>query len=104
MYGGTFRREDPPERHAQGGWDVPPAWQIDRAAGRSFCYNVFWTFGGGLPLRRWLFGAAFSLAMGLSQVAFAASLRPVSSIVDIDAILIGVITLAAFLWMYSFIA
>lgn len=55
-------------------------------------------------MRRWLFGAAFLLAMGLSQVALAAPLHPVGSMVGVDAILIGVITLAAFLWMYSFIA
>lgn len=68
-----------------------------------FCYNILWTFGGDISVRRWLFGAAFLLAMGLSQVALAAPLHPIGSMVGVDAILIGVITLAAFLWMYSFI-
>lgn len=55
-------------------------------------------------MRRWLFGAAFTLAMGLSQVALAAPLHPVSSTVGVDAVIIGVLTVAVFLWLYSLIA
>jgi len=55
-------------------------------------------------LRRWLFLGVFSGAMLLGQVALAAGSTVQGTVVDMDAALIGVITLAIFLWIYSMIA
>jgi hypothetical protein len=53
-----------------------------------------------------LFGIVFTLAMALGQVALAASApfqAPYGSPGTV-AILVGVLTVAVFLWIYSFIA
>ena len=55
-------------------------------------------------LRRWLFLGVFSGAMLLGQVALAAGSAVQGTVVDVDAALVGVITLAIFLWIYSMIA
>jgi hypothetical protein len=55
-------------------------------------------------LRRWLFLGVFSGAMLLGQVALAAQNAVQGFVVDMDAVLVGVITLAIFLWIYSMIA
>ncbi len=55
-------------------------------------------------MRRWLFLGVLSGAMMLSQVAFAAGSAVQGAVVDMDAVLVGVITVAVFLWIYSMIA
>ena len=62
------------------------------------------THGRWRSLRRWLFLGLFSGAMLLGQVASAAGSAVQGAVVDMDAILVGVITLAIFLWIYSMIA
>ncbi len=55
-------------------------------------------------MRRWLFLGVFSGAMLLGQVALAAGSAVQGTVVDMDAALVGVVTLAIFLWIYSMIA
>ncbi len=55
-------------------------------------------------MRRWLFLGVFSGAMMLGQVALAAGSAVQGTVVDLDAVLVGVITLAIFLWIYSLIS
>ncbi len=55
-------------------------------------------------LRRWLFGIVFILAMAFGQVAMAAYENAPYASPGVIAILIGVLTVAVFLWIYSFIA
>ncbi len=62
------------------------------------------THGGWRSLRRWLFLGVFSGAMMLGQVALAAGSAVQGAVVNMDAVLVGVITLAIFLWIYSMIA
>ena len=62
------------------------------------------THGRWRSLRRWLFLGVLSGAMMLGQVAFAAGSAVQGTVVDMDAVLVGVITLAVFLWIYSMIA
>ena len=68
-----------------------------------FCYNTVGVLEVG-SLRRWLFGMVFLLAMGLGQVAMAASASTPYASPGVIAILVGVLTIAVFLWIYSFIA
>ncbi len=71
-----------------------------------------WTFSDTIrfgvqevgDLRRWLFGIVFLVAMSLGQVALAASDKTPTGSPGVIAILVGVITVAVFLWIYSFIA
>jgi len=55
-------------------------------------------------MRRWLFLGVLALAMLPGQGVLAASLGPHTSMVNLDAVLVGVITIAVFLWIYSMIA
>lgn len=55
-------------------------------------------------LRRWLFGIVFTAAMALGQVALAASKASNVASPAVGAIIIGVLTIAIFLWIYSLIA
>lgn len=54
--------------------------------------------------RRGLFLGVFLGAMLLGQGALAAGSAVQAGVVDVDAALVGVITLAIFLWIYSMIA
>lgn len=97
---GAFRRA------ATRCWSLWPGQRLnDHEHMAQFCYNVRRTpHGGWRSLRRWLFLGVFSGAMMLGQVALAAGSAVQGAVVDMDAVLVGVITLAVFFWIYSLIS
>ena len=82
----------------------PCYWPYDHEHVADSCYNVRRYAWEVAILRRWLFFGVLSGAMMLSQVAFAAGSAVQGVVVDMDALLVGVITVAVFLWIYSMIA
>ena len=59
---------------------------------------------GGGELRRWLFTLVFFASMAFGQVAMAATENSPYASPGVIFILVGVLTVAIFLWIYSFIA
>ena len=55
-------------------------------------------------MRRWLFTLVFFASMALGQVAMAATENSPYASPGVIFILVGVLTVAIFLWIYSFIA